>query len=177
MRTRNAFICAVFGAVAAALWLSAAQATESAGTAIALKGEVSVLDASGASRELKKDDQVGVGETVHTGAGSYVVIEFIDGARATVRPDSELKVDQYAYGTDSDGAVLSLVKGGLRAITGGIAHENPESYKVKTNVATLGVRGTEFALRLCEQDCSKEAKRYEGVAQGLEMDGDFVVSN
>lgn len=175
MKTRNTLSYAVVCALTAMFWLSAAQAIESAGSVIAIKGEVSVLDASGASRELNKDDQVNVGETVRTGAGSYVIIEFIDGARATIRPKSELKVDQYAYGTDNDGAVMSLVKGGLRAITGSIAHENPESYKVKTNVATLGVRGTEFALRLCEKDCSEEAKRYEGVAQGLEMDGDFVV--
>ena len=166
---------AVFCALAAVCWLSPVQAAEKAGTVIAFKGDASVVDASGASRELKKGDEVGVGETVRTGAGSYVVIDFIDGARATVRPDSELKVDKYAYHTAKDGAVINLVKGGLRAITGGIAHENPQSYKVKTNVATLGVRGTEFALRVCEQDCSKEAKRYEGVAQGLEMNGDFTV--
>jgi len=174
MKTRNAFFYAVCGAFSALLWLSAAQAAEKAGSVIALKGEVSALDGTSVSRELNKDDEVNVGDTVRTGVGSYVVIDFIDGARATIRPDSEVKVDQYAYGTGSDGAVMNLVKGGLRAITGGIAHQNPESYKVKTNVATLGVRGTEFALRLCEEDCSEEAKRYEGVAQGLEMEGDFV---
>lgn len=174
MGTRNAFVYAVFCALAAALWVSGAQAVGKAGSVIALKGQVSALDAAGSSRELKKGDPVGVGETVRTGAGSYVVLEFIDGARATIRPDSELKVDKYAYGTNSDGAVMSLVKGGLRAITGGIAHENPESYKVKTNVATLGVRGTEFALRICKEDCSKEAKRYQGASEGLEMNGDFI---
>ncbi|MFZ0488160.1 MAG: FecR domain-containing protein [Arenicellales bacterium] len=176
MRTRNTFVYAVVCTLAATFWLSTAEAGEKAGTVIALKGEVSAQDASSVNRELKKDDPVSVGDTIHTGSGSYVIIEFIDGARATIRPDSELKVDQYAYGTGSDGAVMSLVKGGLRAITGSIAHENPESYKVKTNVATLGVRGTEFALRLCEEDCSEEAKRYEGITQGLEMNGDFIVA-
>lgn len=175
MRIRNISVYAISCALAAAFWLSAVRADDKAGTVIAHKGEVSVLDASGLSQELKKGDSVSVGDTVRTGAGSYVVVEFIDGARATVRPDSELRVDEYAYGTDSDGAVMSLVKGGLRAITGSIAQEDPESYRVKTNVATLGVRGTEFTLRLCEEDCSNEAKRYEGFDQGLEMDGDFIV--
>lgn len=175
MKSRKTFVNAAFCVLAAMFWLAAAQAAETAGTVVAFKGDVSAMDASGLSRALKKDDTVSVGDTVHTGAGSYVVIEFIDGARATIRPESELKVDQYAYGTSSDGAVMNLVKGGLRAITGSIAKENPESFKVKTNVATLGVRGTEFALRLCEEDCAQEAKRYEGVAQGLEMQGDFVV--
>ncbi|HSH43992.1 MAG TPA: FecR family protein, partial [Arenicellales bacterium] len=124
---------------------------------------------------LGKQDAVNVGETVRTGAGGYVVIEFVDGARATVRPNSELQIDRYAYGTGDDGALMSLVKGGLRAITGSIAHDRPESYKVRTNVATLGVRGTEFALRICEQDCSEEAQRFAGFSQGLEGRGYTVI--
>lgn len=143
----------------------------SAGVVVAFKGAVSASDPSGASRELRKEDIVRVGDTVHTGPGGYVVIEFVDGAKATVRPDSQLKIDRYAYGTSDDGAVVNLIKGGLRAITGGIAKEQPESYKVKTNVATLGVRGTEFSLRICEADCSAEAKRFAGYSQGLEGNG------
>jgi len=143
----------------------------SAGMVVAFKGEVSASDASGASRPLRKEDVVRVGETVHTGPGGYVVIEFVDGAKATVRPDSQLKIDRYAYGTGDDGAVVNLIKGGLRAITGGIAKERPESYTVKSNVATLGVRGTEFSVRICETDCSADAERFAGYSQGLEGNG------
>lgn len=162
-------------AAACFLWLGVAQAADTAGTVVAFKGQVEAIGAAGAARELRKDDAVNVGETIRTGAGGYVVIEFIDGAKATVRPNSELTVDRYAYGTDDDGAVMNLVKGGLRAITGSIAENRPESYKVKTNVATLGVRGTEFALRICEQDCSEEAQRFAGSAQGLEGRGYTVI--
>lgn len=123
------------------------------GVVVAFKGRISATDASGASRPLQKSDAVRVGDTISTGAGSYAVIEFVDGAKATLRPESELGIDQYAYQTGSDGAVVNLIKGGLRAITGSIAQERPESYKVKTNVATLGVRGTEFSLYVCGQDC------------------------
>jgi len=156
-------------------WLGTAQAAETAGTVVAFKGDVQAVGAGGAGRELGKSDVVSVGDTVLTGAGGYVVIEFVDGAKATLRPDSELKIDRYAYGTGSDGAVMNLVKGGLRAITGSIAHERPESYKVKTSVATLGVRGTEFALRICEQDCSEEAQRFAGFSQGLEGQGYTII--
>ena len=77
-----------------------------------------------------------------------------------MRPDSTLEINRYAH-TDSDnGALLSLVKGGLRAVTGAIAKREPESYKVKTPVATLGVRGTEYYLRICEQDCAEEQQLY-----------------
>lgn len=161
--------------IAGALWLTAAQAAETAGTIVAFKGRVSASDVSGLARELKKGDEVNVGDTIRTGTGSYVVVEFVDGAKATIRPDSEMKVDRYTYGTGDDGAVINLVKGGLRAITGSIAKERPESYKVQTNVATLGVRGTEFSLRLCEADCGAEAKRFAGFSQGLEGKGYTVI--
>lgn len=168
MKKEKSFIYAGFCALAATvMWLSTAHAAQTAGTVIAFKGDVSAADSSGASRTLKKSDEVNVGDTIRTGPGGYVVVEFVDGARATVRPNSELKVASYAYGTDSDGAVMDLVKGGLRAITGSIAKENPQSYKVKTNVATLGVRGTEFALRICGEDCGREASRYAGLSHDL----------
>ena len=176
MKKTKSLVSVWFCALAAcALWLSTAQAAETAGTVVAYKGEVDAVDAAGADRQLQKDDAVYVGDTVRTGTGGYVVIQFIDGAKATVRPDSELKIDRYAFGTGDDGAVMNLVKGGLRAITGSIAHNRPESYKVKTNVATLGVRGTEFSLRICEQDCSQEAERFAGFSQGLEGQGYTVI--
>lgn len=162
-------------AAAGLLWFGAAQAADMAGTVVAFKGQVEAVDAGGAARDLGKDDPVNVGDTVRTGTGGYVVIEFVDGAKATVRPSSELKIDRYAYGTDDDGAVMNLVKGGLRAITGSIAQNRPESYTVETNVATLGVRGTEFALRICEDDCGKEAERFAGFSQGLEGQGYTII--
>jgi len=173
--TKSLLFKSICTAIAAVFWLGTAQAAETAGTVVAFKGDVQAVGAGGVSRELAKADVVNVGDTVRTGAGGYVVIEFVDGAKATLRPDSELKIDRYAYGTDSDGAVMSLVKGGLRAITGGIAQERPESYKVETSVATLGVRGTEFALRICEQDCSEEAQRFAGFSQALEGQGYTVI--
>lgn len=168
MKNENSFIYASFCALAATIfWLSTAHAATQAGSVLAFKGEVSAVAPSGTSRELKKNDQVYVGDTIRTGAGSYVVVRFVDGERATVRPNSELKVASYAYGTKKDGAVMDLVKGGLRAISGDIAKENPKSFKVKTNVATLGVRGTEFALRVCKEDCAAEARRYAQLPKNL----------
>ena len=146
----------VFTVAAVFVFGALAYAGQPAGNIIAIKGDVSAQSADGATRALMKSDEVFVGDQIITGSGAYAVVEFIDGAKATLRPDSKLSVDKYAFGTDDDGAVLGLVKGGFRAITGEIAHNRPESYTVQTNVATLGVRGTEFAVRLCDTDCSEE---------------------
>ena len=165
----------VFVVTSVALFVSTAvYSAEQAGQIIAVKGEVSAQAADGTSRALTKSDQVFVGEEIVTGSGAYAVIEFIDGAKATMRPDSTLAVNKYAFGTDDDGAVLELVKGGFRAITGEIAHNRPESYTVQTNVATLGVRGTEFAIRLCDEDCTAGENNTAQLTDGVSGHGYFV---
>jgi len=163
-----------FVASAAIFMATAVYSAEPAGQVIAVKGDVTAQAADGNKRTLMKSDQVFVGENIVTGSGAYAVIEFIDGAKATMRPDSTLAVNKYAFGTDDDGAVLKLVKGGFRAITGEIAHNRPESYKVQTNVATLGVRGTEFSIRLCEMDCAEEERDTAQTTEGLAGHGYFV---
>ena len=146
-----------------------------AGKVLAVKGNVSAQSDSKAARKLINGADLYVGDTVVTEAGSYAVVEFIDGARATVRPNSQLVVSKYAYGSTDDGAVLKLVKGGLRALSGAIAKDNPENFKVQTNVATLGVRGTEFDIRLCEADCPAEQRRAETKLPGLQGYGYAVL--
>ncbi len=144
---------ASFGAI------QATQAADQAGSVLGIKGEV-VAHGDDGQRALLKDDPVFVGERLATGENSYIVVDFIDGARATVRPNSELLIERYVATEADNGALLSLVKGGLRAVTGVIAQRDPDAYRVKTPVATLGVRGTEYYLRICEQDCADEQALY-----------------
>ncbi len=134
----------------------AARAAEPAGTVLLVKGDVQAQAADGTTRTLGKGAELFTGDTVRTQAKSYLVIRFTDGGKLTVRPATELVIDEYAYGGDNDGSTLKLVKGGLRALTGAIAKQNPDAYRINTPVATLGVRGTEFDVRLCEADCAPE---------------------
>lgn len=141
-----------------AMAFSAAHAADdSSGMVVASRGEVSAL-ADGNSRELKQGDFVYVNDEIATGARSFAVLQFTDGAKVTVRPDSKLVIETYLYaGNDSDEATLNLVSGGLRVITGAMAKTNPENYKVRTPVALMGVRGTEFSIQLCgDQVCAED---------------------
>ena len=132
-------------------------AEESSGMVVASRGEVSAL-ANGDSRELKQGDFVYVNDEIQTGARSFAVLQFTDGAKVTIRPDSRMRIETYLYaGNDSDEATLNLVSGGLRVITGAMAKTNPENYKVRTPVALMGVRGTEFSIQLCgDQVCAED---------------------
>ena len=136
--------------LAAGLAFSAvAVAQDSSGMVVASRGEVIALS-NGGSRELKQGDFIFVNDEIMTSNRSFAVLQFEDGAKVTVRPDSTLIIEQYLYaGNDDDAATLNLVEGGLRVITGAMAKSNPENYKVRTPVALMGVRGTEFSIMLC----------------------------
>ena len=132
-------------------------AEDSAGMVVASRGEV-IASSNGGSRELKQGDFIYINDEIMTADRSFAVLQFVDGAKVTVRPDSLMIVETYVYNGDGDdAATLSLVSGGLRVITGAMAKTNPENYKVRTPVALMGVRGTEFAIMLCGDDiCDEE---------------------
>ena len=133
------------------------QATEGTATLVASHGEVMAISAD-VERSLTQGDPVYVEDQVTTGDKSFAMLQFIDGAMVTVRPNSKIIIEQYVFnGGDEDVALLNLMEGGLRIITGAMAKSRPESYKVKTPVALMGVRGTEFAIMLCgDHICDEE---------------------
>jgi hypothetical protein len=102
------------------------------------------------TQELKQGDLVEVGQTVVTAQRAFVVLQFKDGARVTVRPNSTMIIEEYSYLEGEDAVELNLVQGGMRVITGAIAKSDPEAYKVRTPVALMGVRGTEFSVQLLD---------------------------
>ena len=147
---------ASFVLVAALSVSSLAIAQDSSGMVVASRGEVIALS-NGGSRELKQGDFIYEKDEIMTSGRSFAVLQFTDGAKVTVRPDSTLIIEQYLYaGGDDDEATLNLVSGGLRVITGAMAKTNPENYKVKTPVALMGVRGTEFSIMLCGDEICAE---------------------
>ena len=161
-------ICAALLALSIGTVSVTAIAAEGSGIVVASRGAVTA-EASGDSRTLKQGDKIFVEDKISTGDKSFAVLQFVDGAKVTVRPNSAVIVEQYVYdGEGEDNGTLSLVEGGLRIITGAMAKSNPESYKVRTPVALMGVRGTEFAVMLCGDDVCAEGQETEtGLPEGL----------
>lgn len=113
-----------------------------------VSGTVSALAPDGRSRALTKGAEINPGETIDTGSGRAQV-RFSDGAQVSLQPRSQFRVDDYKFAGKVDGSetgFFSLLKGGMRTITGLIGSGNRQNYKVTTNVATIGIRGTEFVI-------------------------------
>lgn len=109
------------------------------------------------TRLLGKGEVVMEGETLSTGSNSFAIVQLNDGTRMTLRPKTIFKVDQLNTNAGEENALLSLLKGGFRAITGSISKRFNGVFKVNTGIATIGIRGTEFDARICEDnDCDAE---------------------
>ena len=80
-----------------------------------------------------------------------------------------------------DNVVLSLLKGGMRSITGLLARRNPDRVKFAVPTATIGIRGTHFGALFCNSDCASIPTPAGGpLADGLHVDvadGRIVVSS
>jgi hypothetical protein len=73
-----------------------------------------------------------------------------------MKESSELRIDAFRFSGKADGterAFYTLAKGGLRTMTGAIGGANRKNYGMATPVATLAVRGTDYGITLCQQDC------------------------
>ena len=138
-------------AVAVLLLLGYATAlAEPVGRVLFAAGNVTATDPAGNMRVLERGNGVEEGDTIATGDGRLQV-EFKDGGYFALPPGTRFRVDRYRYvaaGDAENSVLLSLLKGGLRTISGLVGKKNHNDYRMDTGVATIGIRGTEYALDL-----------------------------
>lgn len=128
-----------------------AYAQTTAGRVDFVVGGVNATDKARKMRALRKGDLVFEGDTVTTDDRGRTQIRFTDGAYTSLQPQTEFRVDDYRYDGKTDGSekgFFSLLKGGLRTITGAIGRTNRPAYQVSTVTATIGIRGTEYLARI-----------------------------
>jgi len=128
---------------------SAAAAAQVAGVVVQLSGAASARSPSGAARDLQPKSEVESGDTLTTAAGTYALVRFIDNSELTLKPGTTVVVDRYTFDAaqpQQDSAAFTLVKGGLRSVTGLLGKRNKDKFVMKTPGATIGLRGTTFFL-------------------------------
>lgn len=132
------------------LWVCAAWARAGvAGVVENVNGPMSARGADGVLKPLALRSEVASGDTLVTGAATYALVRFIDHSELTLRPNTTVAVEQFSYDDahpESDRAVYTLVKGGLRSVTGLLGKRSKERFALKTPSATIGIRGTAFLL-------------------------------
>jgi hypothetical protein len=155
---RTIFAAAATAALSLA-WIPGAQAA-TAGQITHLSGTLSAKRIDGSSKLLAVKSDVAEGDTLSTEKDTYARIKFNDGGEVVLRPGTQLKIESYAYNAakpESDNVVMSMFKGGLRAVTGLIGKRNRDKVSFQTETATIGIRGTHFGALMCQNDCGSVA--------------------
>src|SRR5262245_31381118 len=109
-----------------------------------VEGDVRVYDRVKTARSVRVGDALYEGDGVVTGRDGELHIAMDDGGYLAVRPNTNMSVLAYqAQGRDDDRSILGLAAGSFRSITGWIGRHNPRAYQVRTQTATIGIRGTD----------------------------------
>ena len=141
-----------------------------AGEVTHVSGALMARKADGQSRILSVKSEVAEGDVIATAENSYARVKFNDGTDVVMRPATQLKVDSFKFQEqrpEGDNVVFSLLKGGMRAVTGLLGKRNPASFRVGTPSATIGIRGTTFQAELVGPGAKLSPGLYVQVLDGV----------
>ena len=118
-----------------------------AGTFDAVTGNVEMTGPSGSMVAATQGATIQPGTTITTADGAQAVIKFDDGSAVVLDMNTRFKVVDYQYDAAKPVAgrsVFDFLKGAARFVTGLIARTEHANFSLRTPVATMGVRGTDF---------------------------------
>lgn len=144
MKLRHAAICLLITSALSA-WADEAPI----GYVKTLSGEASIT-----TGKNKVAAQLGTplfqGSQLKTGHKSSLGVTFKDDTVMSFGSDTELTVDEYLYAPSQGKLKLgsSLAKGSMNYVSGVIAKLQPDAVSVKTPTGTIGVRGTQFVVKV-----------------------------
>jgi hypothetical protein len=127
----------------------------------AVAADVGQIKTVAGSAQLERGDQrlpVKVGMPVQqadklvTGADGSIGVTFTDNSLLSIGPNSALAIDRYVFDSTTHAGQFdaSLSKGTLAVISGKIVRQSPDAMRVRTPSSIMGVRGTEFAVRVAD---------------------------
>ena len=135
-------------AVAAAAFAVAAYAQD-VGQIKTAKGAVHV-EREGKNIPAAPGMHVRASDKLVTGADGAVGVTFLDNTMISAGPSTVFEIERYRFNsTTHDGEFdASLKKGSLAVVSGKMVKQTPGSMRVRTPSSVMGVRGTEFLVRV-----------------------------
>jgi hypothetical protein len=114
-----------------------------------VSGDASVTTA-GKKQKAEVGTAVHLGSVLRTAARSSMGVTFKDETLMSFGPDTELTVDEYLYAPAQGKLKMGskLTKGSLNYVSGVIAKLQPEAVNVTTPTGVIGVRGTQFVVKV-----------------------------
>jgi hypothetical protein len=148
-------VAGIAGAALLALHLLIAPAAgaddETIGSVKIATGSVLILR-DGQSTPARPGFKLHSGDTLETGPDGRIGVTLRDDSLLSLGPSSRIVVEKFLFvpAEAKLGLTARLLRGTLAYVSGLIGRLAPESATFVTPVATIGVRGTRFAVRVSE---------------------------
>lgn len=98
----------------------------------------------------KIGDSVFQHDVLETGQTGSLGVTLKDNTRLSLGPNSHLTLNEFAFNPRQEeySFLTEMARGTLMYLSGMMSKLSPESVSVKTPVATVGIRGTRFLIRI-----------------------------
>lgn len=115
------------------------------------KGSVQI-ERGGAKVPAAVGSSLRASDVIVTGADGSAGITFTDNSLVSVGPNSVFAIEKYTFDSTTHAGQFegNLRQGRLAAVSGKMVKQSPESMKIRTPSAVMGVRGTEFVVQVDE---------------------------
>jgi hypothetical protein len=110
------------------------------------------VERDGARQPAKAGQQVRQSDKLVTGADGSVGVTFLDNTLVSAGPNSTLVIDTYRFDSTTHAGKFdaSLQRGSLAVISGKMVKQSPDAMRIRTPSSVLGVRGTEFVVKVAD---------------------------
>jgi len=119
------------------------------GTIKAVQGNV-FIQVGSTIFDAKPNDKLYEGYLIETEDDSSIGLVFIDGTQLSIGPGSQVIINRYLFSPKQKNYLFDVMIQNGSAIysSGKLGELSPESIKVQTPEATIGVRGTKFLVEV-----------------------------
>lgn len=128
-----------------------AQQGNPAGKVTFLKGDAWVEDGL-ARRPLETGSTLYAGDRLRTGENANLYLRFLDQTFFALGPEAKMTINVFDERDEAEESfTASILRGAFRFVSGLLAREKPQSFKVQLTVGTIGIRGTNVAGEVIER--------------------------
>ncbi|MEJ6077088.1 FecR domain-containing protein [Vibrio sp. 1-Bac 57] len=119
------------------------------GTVKTVQGKV-IIQESSTKFDAKLNDKIYEGYVIETEKNGNIGLVFIDGTQLSIGPSSQVIINRYLFSPKEKSYAFDVMLNNGSAIytSGKLGALSPESIKVQTPEATIGVRGTKFLVEV-----------------------------
>lgn len=151
---------------------------EPVGEVSQIRGTVTVTRADGSEEQLEAGSPIYQDDVISSGPDGALGIAFVDNSTMSMAANGRMVIDTLVFdqGQGNGQQVFDLIQGAFAFASGQIGNADPDNVLVRSPVATIGIRGTRFAVNVDQVDAETTVTLFEGAVVVQNSVGEQVLT-